>query len=60
MESKFWELLVVLAIVVLLFGPNRLAGLGAGVGRAMREFREATKPEQPEATGNRSDPAAKP
>jgi sec-independent protein translocase protein TatA len=44
-DPKFWEMLIVLAIVVLLFGPNRLAGLGGGIGRAMREFRDATRPE---------------
>ena len=45
MGPKFWELLIVLAIIILLFGPSRLAGLGGAVGKAMREFKEATKPE---------------
>jgi sec-independent protein translocase protein TatA len=49
MGPKFWELIIVLAIVILLFGPSRLAGLGGAVGKAMREFREATKPEEPKA-----------
>ena len=47
MGPKFWELIIVLAIVILLFGPSRLAGLGGAVGKAMREFRDATKPEEP-------------
>ena len=38
-----WELIIVLAIIILLFGPSRLAGLGGAVGKAMREFREITK-----------------
>lgn len=42
MGPKFWELLIVLGIIVLLFGPTRLAGLGEAVGKAIREFREAT------------------
>lgn len=46
MGPKFWELIIVLAIVILLFGPSRLAGLGGAVGKMMREFREATKPEE--------------
>src|SRR5207302_1078158 len=29
------------------FGTSRLAGLGGAVGKAMRDFREATKPEEP-------------
>jgi sec-independent protein translocase protein TatA len=41
MGPKFWELMIVLAIVVLLFGPHRLAGLGECVGKALREFRDA-------------------
>jgi sec-independent protein translocase protein TatA len=47
MGPKFWELIIVLAIVILLFGPSRLAGLGGAVGKAMREFKDATKPEEP-------------
>jgi sec-independent protein translocase protein TatA len=49
MGPKFWELIIVLAIVILLFGPSRLAGLGGAVGKAMREFRDATKPEEAKA-----------
>ncbi|HKV45013.1 MAG TPA: twin-arginine translocase TatA/TatE family subunit [bacterium] len=47
MTGKFWELIIILAIIILVFGPSRLAGLGGAVGKAMREFREATKPEEP-------------
>ncbi len=37
------ELLIILAIVLLLFGGARLAGLGKSTGRAIREFKEETK-----------------
>ena len=37
------ELLIILAIVLLLFGGARLAGLGKSTGRALREFKEETK-----------------
>ncbi|WOQ18424.1 twin-arginine translocase TatA/TatE family subunit [Raineyella sp. W15-4] len=37
------ELLIILAIVLLLFGGSRLAGLGKSTGRAIREFKEETK-----------------
>jgi sec-independent protein translocase protein TatA len=46
MTPKFWELIIVLAIIILLFGPSRLAGLGGAIGKAMHEFKEATKPEE--------------
>ncbi len=37
------ELLIILAIALLLFGGSRLAGLGKGVGRSIREFKEEVK-----------------
>ncbi|MGI8459281.1 MAG: twin-arginine translocase TatA/TatE family subunit [Propionibacteriaceae bacterium] len=37
------ELLIILAVVLLLFGGSRLAGLGKSTGRALREFKEETK-----------------
>lgn len=37
------ELLIILAIILLLFGGSRLAGLGKSTGRAIREFKEETK-----------------
>ena len=40
-----WELLVVLAIVVLIFGPKRLKTLGSDLGGAIKGFRTAIKDE---------------
>ncbi|HEV8353405.1 MAG TPA: twin-arginine translocase TatA/TatE family subunit [bacterium] len=37
------ELIVILIIALLLFGPQRLAGIGAAAGRAIREFRGAVR-----------------
>ena len=37
------ELLIILAIVVVLFGASRLAGLGGALGRGIREFREESR-----------------
>jgi sec-independent protein translocase protein TatA len=34
------ELLIILFIVVLLFGPGRLVKMGGELGRGMREFRQ--------------------
>jgi sec-independent protein translocase protein TatA len=36
-----WELLIVLAIVLMIFGPKRLPGLGRQLGRGMREFKDS-------------------
>ena len=34
------ELLIILAIVVVLFGATRMADIGRGLGRGIREFRK--------------------
>lgn len=36
-----WELLVILAIVLLIFGPKRLKSLGSDLGSAIKGFRSA-------------------
>ena len=36
------EIIVVLVLALLIFGPNRLPQLGRQIGRALREFRQAT------------------
>lgn len=33
------ELLIILVIILVLFGPGRLAGAGGAIGQAIREFR---------------------
>ena len=39
----FPELLVILAIVVVLFGANRLPELGKGIGSAIKNFKAGMK-----------------
>ena len=36
-----WELLIVLAVVLLIFGPKRLPSLGRSLGQGARSFKEA-------------------
>jgi sec-independent protein translocase protein TatA len=36
------ELLIILAIVILIFGANKLPELGRGIGKGIRNFKEAT------------------
>jgi sec-independent protein translocase protein TatA len=48
------ELLIILAVVLLLFGGSRLAGLGKSTGRALKEFKEETKGLKP---GDKRDDA---
>lgn len=42
------ELLVILAIVILIFGANRLPGLGKGIGSAIKNFKDGIKDETAE------------
>ncbi len=37
-----FELIIVLVIVVIIFGVGRLPEIGGAVGKAIREFRDAT------------------
>lgn len=38
-----WELLIILVIVLLLFGVNRIGKLGSELGKGIRAFREGVK-----------------
>ena len=48
------DLIVVLVIVLLIFGPKRLPGLGKQLGHGMREFKDSITGNTPPS--NRSDP----
>ncbi|MGB9877128.1 MAG: twin-arginine translocase TatA/TatE family subunit [bacterium] len=59
MEIGFSELLFILILALLFFGPNKLPQIGRAIGRAVREFKNAyekfmneeieDKPESPPA-----------
>ncbi len=38
---SIWHWLVVLAIVVLLFGPGRIGSLGKDLGKGIKDFKDA-------------------
>jgi sec-independent protein translocase protein TatA len=38
-----WEWLILLAIVVLLFGANKIPAIGRGLGEGIRNFKNAFK-----------------
>ena len=42
------ELLIIFVIIVLIFGANRLAGLGRGLGQAIRGFKDEMGPTEKE------------
>jgi sec-independent protein translocase protein TatA len=57
------ELLVILVIVMLIFGANRLPELGSGLGKAIRGFKDSlagkdaidVTPKKEKGEGKRSD-----
>ncbi|MEE9436870.1 MAG: twin-arginine translocase TatA/TatE family subunit [Candidatus Adiutricales bacterium] len=38
-----WELLIILAIVLLIFGAGKLPEIGSGLGKGISNFRQSTK-----------------
>ena len=47
-KSPSTDLIIILVIVLLIFGPKRLPGLGRQLGQGMREFKDSI-------TGNSKD-----
>jgi len=52
---SIWQLLIVLAIVVLLFGTKRLRSLGSDLGGAVRGFRKSMQDESANAEAGAED-----
>jgi sec-independent protein translocase protein TatA len=54
-----WELVILLIVVLLVFGPKRLPEMGRSLGKGFREFKDSVtgkddddeQPELPAATG---------
>ena len=51
------ELLIILAIAIILFGPARIGGIGKSLGEAIRSFRQAVR-DPDERTPVAEEPAA--
>jgi sec-independent protein translocase protein TatA len=54
------EILIVLVVVLLLFGPKRLPDLGRSLGSGMREFKDSVTGKDKEELPERREPAAEP
>lgn len=50
MGIGFSELLIILVIVLIIFGAGKLPELGDGLGRGIKNFRKAVKPEEIDVT----------
>ena len=40
------ELLIILTIIILIFGANRLPEIGRGIGRGIKNFKDSVKEEK--------------
>ncbi len=54
------ELFVIIAIVLLLFGPSQIPKLAKGMGQAMREFKKAQREINDEIVRDDTKDASKP
>jgi sec-independent protein translocase protein TatA len=56
------EIVIILVIVLIIFGPKRLPDLGRSLGRGMREFKDSVtgkdKDELPEGSAEKPEPTS--
>ena len=54
---SIWQLLIILAIIVLLFGTKKLRGIGGDLGNAVKGFKKAVSDEdkQTDAIQNKAE-----
>jgi sec-independent protein translocase protein TatA len=66
MDLAMWtpgplEIVIILVIVLIIFGPKRLPDLGRSLGHGMREFKDSVtgkdKEELPDGSADKSEPA---
>ena len=60
MSIGIWQILIVLVIVLVLFGHNRLPEIGGGLGKAARNFKKGlTEPDEVDITDKTKDEQTK-
>lgn len=45
-----WELVIILVILLLIFGPSRLGDLGSSLGKGIKGFRKSLKDDEIDVT----------
>jgi len=53
-----WELILLLVIVLIIFGPGKLPDIGNAVGKGIREFRKASTDLEESVRGESKRPSA--
>ena len=49
------ELVVILVIIVIIFGAGKLPEIGSGIGKGIKNFKEATKNEEKDGIEDKKD-----
>ena len=55
---SIWQLLIILAIVVMLFGTSRLRNIGSDLGSAIKGFRNSMSKDEAEGESGRGNTAS--
>jgi sec-independent protein translocase protein TatA len=55
-----WELLILVLVALLIFGPKRLPEMGRSLGRGMREFKDSVTGHDKDEAKHEEIPAAPP
>ena len=50
MYPSIWQIILILFIVLLIFGPKRIPGIGKSMGEAIRNFRKGLSENKEEET----------
>lgn len=50
-----WEILILLLVLLLVFGPKRLPEMGRQLGHGMREFKDSISGKDPPSTSSPSE-----
>lgn len=50
-----WQVVLIVAIVLLLFGGKKIPELMRGLGKGMKEFKEATKEDEEPASDEKTE-----
>ncbi len=50
MRLGVWEIVLILVLALVLFGGNKLAGVGKALGQSIRDFKKEVQPDEPEKT----------
>ena len=56
--GHWYVLVIVLAIVLIVYGPGKLPEVGGAIGKAMREFRKASTDLQEDIKKSTAEPSA--